>query len=114
MPLAAALLAGVLTRFGLDAFSAARSQFPLVFAMLVAYLVGRRLWPRYTVVGVLAVGIAMAAGSGQIHWAGVEWGLTTVTAGPEIRLRRYDFLTVREDEFHAHGQPVGPPIRAAL
>jgi benzoate membrane transport protein len=75
MPLAAALLAGVLTRFGLDAFSAAHTQFPLVFAMLLAYLIGRRLWPRYTVVGVLVVGIAVAAAFGQIHWAGVEWGL---------------------------------------
>jgi hypothetical protein len=39
---------------------------------------------------------------------------TTVSAGPEIRLRRYDFLTVREDEFFAHGEPTGEPIRAPL
>lgn len=63
MPLAGALLAGVLARFGLDAFVAASSSLVLVLAMLVAYLCGRRWWPRYAVVGVLAVGIAVAASS---------------------------------------------------
>jgi len=54
MPIASALLAGVLARFGLDAFLAARTALPLVLLMLGAYLVGRRLWPRYAVPGVLA------------------------------------------------------------
>ena len=53
MPIASALLAGVLTRFGLDAFVALKSAFTLVLLMLVAYLVGRRLWARYAVPGVL-------------------------------------------------------------
>ena len=39
----------------------------LVLAMLAAYLLGRRLWPRYAVVGVLAVGIAIAAATGRLH-----------------------------------------------
>jgi hypothetical protein len=44
----------------------------------------------------------------------LEGSPTTVTAGPEVRLRRYDFLTVREDEFFAHGEPTGEPVRAPL
>ncbi|MDQ2736566.1 MAG: benzoate/H(+) symporter BenE family transporter, partial [Pseudomonadota bacterium] len=55
-PLAGALLAGVLARFGLDAFSALQSSLGLVLAMLAAYLAGRRWWPRYAVVGVLLAG----------------------------------------------------------
>jgi benzoate membrane transport protein len=73
LPLAGALLAGVLARFGLDAFAAAGSSLELVLAMLVAYLCGRRWWPRYAVVGVLAVGIAVAAMSGTLHAAVVPW-----------------------------------------
>ena len=77
LPLAGALLAGVLARFGLDAFFAASSSLVLVLAMLVAYLVGRRAWPRYAVVGVLAVGIAIAAISRTLHATVVPWVPTT-------------------------------------
>lgn len=76
MSLAAALLAGVLARFGLQAFAALQSQFVLVGAMLLAYLLWRRLWPRYAVVGVLVVGSALAAAGGQLHFGDVSWGLT--------------------------------------
>ena len=73
--IASALLAGVLARFGLQAFAALQSQFVLVGAMLLAYLVLRRAWPRYAVVGVLAVGTALAAAGGQMGWRGVTLGL---------------------------------------
>ena len=76
MPLASALLAGVLTRFGLDAFIALKSAFGLVLLMLLVYLLGRRLWPRYAVPVVLLAGIAWAAAQGQLHLGGIHWGLT--------------------------------------
>ena len=85
MPLAGALLAGVLARFGLDAFLAVRSAPGLVLAMLAAYLFGRRLWPRYAVVGVLAVGIAIAAATGRLQAGGVQWAFTVpVFTAPEF------------------------------
>jgi benzoate membrane transport protein len=58
--IAAALLAGVLARFGLDAVRAAPQAPLLVLAMLLAYLFGRRLWPRWAVPVVLLVGVALA------------------------------------------------------
>ena len=58
--IAAALLAGVLARFGLDAVRAAPQAPSLVLAMLLAYLLGRRLWPRWAVPVVLLVGVALA------------------------------------------------------
>ena len=76
MPLASALLAGVLARFGLDAFIALKSSFALVLLMLATYLVGRRLWPRYAVPGVLLAGTAFAALQGQLHLGAVPLGLT--------------------------------------
>src|SRR5690606_35009426 len=55
MEIAAALLAGVLARFGLQAFSAAQTALPLVLTMLVAYLFARKFAARYAVVITLAV-----------------------------------------------------------
>lgn len=76
MPIASALLAGVLARFGLDAFVALQSSFALVLLMLATYLVGRRFWPRYAVPGVLAVGTAFAALQGRLHLGDVSFALT--------------------------------------
>ena len=87
MPIASALLAGVLARFGMDAFLAAKSALPLVLVMLAAYLLGRRWWPRYAVPGVLAAGTAFAAAQGQLHLGGVTLALTTpVFVMPEFTL----------------------------
>ena len=88
MPIASALLAGVLTRFGLDAFVALKSAFTLVLTMLAAYLIGRRLWPRFAVPGVLVVGVLIAGFSGQLHLGAVQWGLTVpVFTAPEFTWR---------------------------
>ncbi|WP_168562118.1 benzoate/H(+) symporter BenE family transporter [Rhizobacter sp. SG703] len=76
MPIASALLAGVLARFGLDAFVALKSAFALVLLMLATYLVGRRLWPRYAVPGVLAAGTLFAALQGKLHLGAVSLALT--------------------------------------
>jgi benzoate membrane transport protein len=72
--IAAALLAGVLTRFGLDAALATNGDAWLVGVMAFAFVLGRRFWPRYAVPGVLAAGIAVAAAGGRISLAGVQWG----------------------------------------
>ena len=76
MALASALLAGVLARFGIDAFLATPSAPVLVGLMLVAYLAGRRGWPRYAVPVVLLVGVVCAAAQGRLQPIGVEGGLT--------------------------------------
>jgi benzoate membrane transport protein len=72
--IAAALLAGVLARFGLDAVGAVATAPLLVLAMLVAFLLGRRAWPRYAVPGVLATGVAVAAWQGRIVLEQLSWG----------------------------------------
>ncbi len=73
--IASALLAGVLARFGLEAFSAARSALPLVLLMLGSYLLARRLWPRYAVVVVLAVATAFVAARGELRTDAIAWTL---------------------------------------
>lgn len=70
MPIASALLAGVLTRFGLDAFVPFESALGLVLLMLLAYLLGRRFWPRYAVPGVLLAPASRTPRSpGACSWA---------------------------------------------
>ena len=75
MEIASALLAGVLARFGLQAFAAAQTALPLILVMLASYLVTRRLLPRYAVVVTLAVAIAYAALQGQMAWSAVAFEL---------------------------------------
>jgi benzoate membrane transport protein len=70
--LAAAMLAGVLLRFGMDVFVALQHQAALVLTMCAVYLVGRRLASRYVVIATLLAGVAVAYASGLIHLDGVR------------------------------------------
>lgn len=72
MEIASALLAGVLARFGLQAFTAAQTALPLVLLMLGGYLLARRFVPRYAVVVTLAVGVAWVLLRGELAWASVH------------------------------------------
>ena len=75
--IAAALLAGVLARFGLDAVGAVKAAPLLVCVMAVVFLLGRRLWPRYAVPGVLLAGVAVAALQGRLDTGAIVWELAT-------------------------------------
>ena len=88
MAIASGLLAGVLARFGLQAFAAAQTALPLVLLMLLAYLLGRRLVPRYAVVATLGVGIAWAAAQGQLTLQGLGLSLAApVFTAPRFTLQ---------------------------
>ena len=86
----AALLAGVLARFGLQAFMAAQTALALVLLMLAAYLLGRRLLPRYAVVLTLLAGMAFVAARGQWGDAGFSWGL----AAPLFTAPRFSWSAI--------------------
>lgn len=70
--LAAALLAGVLFRIGLEICVAAEQQPLLVLAMLLAYLFGKRWLPRYAVLAALLVGGGLAGTLGLLDFSGFE------------------------------------------
>jgi benzoate membrane transport protein len=67
LSIAAAMLAGVLVRFGIDVFTSLGGRFALVGAMLAMYLVMRRLRPRYAVIAALGAGIVVAAIEGALR-----------------------------------------------
>ena len=74
--LAAAMLAGVLLRFGLQVFVSMQSQLGLVALMLVIYFAGRKLKSRYTVPLTFLAGLTWAAFAGLIHFAAVTLTLS--------------------------------------
>jgi benzoate membrane transport protein len=85
LPLASALLAGVLSRFALDAFTAIPGNPLLVLSMIAAYVLGRRFWPRANVPVILLLGIVIAAIQGQFHMERVPWEFTLpVWTSPEF------------------------------
>ena len=58
--LAAAMLAGVLVRFGMNVFEQLAIQPVLIISMLLAYMLAKRLYPRYAILLVLLVGSVLA------------------------------------------------------
>ncbi len=66
--ISAAMLAGILLRFGLDAFGAFRLDFLLTGSMCLAYLLTRRYLPRYAIVITLLTGLLVATLRGEIHF----------------------------------------------
>ena len=75
--IASALLAGVLTRFGLQAFVAAQTALPLVVLMLTTYLLSKRLLPRYAVPLTLLIAIIYVAIQGGFMPAKVTFELAS-------------------------------------
>lgn len=81
----AGMLAGVLLRFGLDLFVTMKSQFALAAAMFVAYLLMRRLQPRYAVFATLVLGLLLCAAFGMLAFERLQLGLAApVWVQPEF------------------------------
>ncbi|MGO4003318.1 benzoate/H(+) symporter BenE family transporter [Pseudomonas fluorescens] len=73
--IAAGLLAGILLRFGVDAFGGASVDPLLVGVLVLGYGLLRRFTARYAIVGVLLMGILLLLGLRQVSFAGVALGL---------------------------------------
>jgi benzoate membrane transport protein len=95
MAIASALLAGVLARFGLQAFAAAQTALPLVVLMLLVYLLGRRLLPRYAVPLTLLAAVAHVVVNGQFNAGALvlEWARPVFTA-PEFSFSAFVSLAL--------------------
>ena len=91
--IASGMLAGVLLRFGIEAFAAMGTRFGLVAGMLAVYLAARRWLPRFAVMGAFAAGILIAGSQGLIRtealelgWARPVWTSPTFSFGAFIGL----------------------------
>jgi benzoate membrane transport protein len=72
LSLAGAMLAGILFKFGVDAFLSMESRFALVLIMFAVYLAAKTLLPRYTILFVLAVGFVYCLLQGWLDFSGFE------------------------------------------
>lgn len=75
LPLASALLCGVLAHFAVDAFASTKTEPLIVVSMFGAYIVSRRLLPKFSALIVLAVGIIIAIGQSKVRTGGAHLGL---------------------------------------
>ncbi len=70
--IAAALLAGVLGRFALNAFAGATTEPTLVIGMLATYLISKQFTPRYAVPWALLFGMSVCIFTGRMDLHGVN------------------------------------------
>jgi benzoate membrane transport protein len=66
--LAAAMLAGILLRFGIDTFTGLQSNFALCGSMCLVWLLSRRWLPRFAIILALIAGVLVAIGQQSIHF----------------------------------------------
>lgn len=74
---AAGMMAGILFQFGAGAFTAIDGSPALALGMLGAYLLGRRCWPKYSLILLLLTGIGLAVALEGASLAGLRWELAT-------------------------------------
>ncbi|MVW80833.1 benzoate/H(+) symporter BenE family transporter [Bordetella sp. 02P26C-1] len=74
--IASAMLAGVLLNFGIGIFTRIGEQPALALSMCAIYLLGKRWLPRYAVVGVMVVGLAVVAAQDQLQLGQIDWHAT--------------------------------------
>lgn len=80
--IAAAMLAGVMLRFGLQAFGTLDGQFFLCGSMLLTWLLGKAFAPRYAIVAALFIGLLVALTKGDV----VTENLSFALAAPEFTM----------------------------
>ena len=73
LPLAQAMLAGVLLQFGLQLFRVAPQDPALLVGSVVLFAAGRQFWPRYNIPLILVAGLIWCFSQQQVALASVQW-----------------------------------------
>jgi benzoate membrane transport protein len=77
MPIAGAMLAGILVRFGIDVFKSMQSQVILVGLMFLIYLLAKRFLARYAIIIVLLVGGLICLFTGLLNFGDFQFSVAT-------------------------------------
>lgn len=88
--IAAAMLAGILVRFGMELFTAMQSQSTLVGVMCMTFLVMRHVLARYAIPLALAAGVVWAGMQGQLHLEALDW----TPAAPVLMLPEFSISSL--------------------
>lgn len=78
MPLANALLAGILLQFGFGIFRHVATDPGLIAGALLLFVLGRRFWPRFVIPLLLLCGVLVTLLSGQWQLQQVQWQWLTL------------------------------------
>ncbi|RVU86415.1 benzoate transporter BenE [Leucothrix sargassi] len=90
VPIASAMLAGVLFNFGVEVFVSMQTELVMVSLMFITYLLGKRFCSRYAIMLVLIVGLAYASLQGSIRFD----ALTLSLAKPEFVFPSFNWVTM--------------------
>ena len=85
----AAMLAGILFRFGVEVFTSLRGAPLLVAPMLICYLAVKRFSARYAILATLCCGLAASAFLGLLQMQGLAVVLNSALARPEFTSPHY-------------------------
>ncbi|ADZ91272.1 benzoate transporter [Marinomonas mediterranea MMB-1] len=90
LPIACAMLAGILLQFGLSIFTSLQSEMLMVVTMTLGYLLSKKVYPRYAILVVLFIGFAYLVLDndvvfnnpsftiGALIWTSPEWNLGAI------------------------------------
>ncbi|MFT5811358.1 MAG: benzoate membrane transport protein, partial [Urechidicola sp.] len=90
LPIAAAMLAGILFQFGIDVFSSMETRLLLVGSMFVTYLLMKKMMPRYAIVIVLMAGLAICQLHGLLNFDDFEF----VAVKPQFIIPAFSLQTL--------------------
>jgi benzoate membrane transport protein len=90
LPIAAAMLAGILFQFGIDVFSSMETRLLLVGSMFVTYLLMKKMMPRYAIVIVLMAGLAICQLHGLLNFDDFEF----VAVKPQFIIPTFSLQTL--------------------
>jgi benzoate membrane transport protein len=88
--IASALLAGVLTRFGINAFGAAQTDLALVLVMLASYLTCKRYLARYAIPITLFIATLWVMAHGQLNMQALQFDF----AVPEFVMPAFSWASI--------------------
>lgn len=87
LPLASAMLAGILLQFGLSIFTALQATPLMVGIMLVTYMLVKRMSPRYAILAVLLAGLICAQFLHLIDYDLISWDMAQpVWVSPQFEI----------------------------
>jgi benzoate membrane transport protein len=90
LPIAGAMLAGILFQFGIDVFNSMEHRLLLVGCMFITYLLTKKMLPRYAIVMVLIVGLAVCQFQGLLNFDDFEF----VAVKPQFIIPVFSFQTL--------------------
>lgn len=88
--LTSAMLAGVLLKFGIGIFATMQTEWGFILSLLAAYIISKRLWPRYSIVITVVAGVILCPMFMTFATPNIQWSIAKpVWISPEFSLSAF-------------------------